>query len=145
MHGPARAINPFTRSQLRSQRQTAWLGWKDSNSEMSARSYVFEIRNNSSWLAVAVLNPAFAAASARTLVWRDFMYNLVWQSVICRPGKLLSSNTSTFRLPKSLVWARPRMRSRLSSTHKLIFVKPLFRGAACASDRPLVFWLASLL
>jgi hypothetical protein len=31
---------------------------------------------------VAVLNPAFAAAMAGTVLRRDFMYNLVWQSVV---------------------------------------------------------------
>jgi len=35
---------------------------------------------------VAVLKPALAPATAGSLVWRNFMYNLIWRSVTCRPG-----------------------------------------------------------
>jgi hypothetical protein len=40
---------------------------------------------------VAVLNPAFAAATLGVSAWRKLMYSLVWQSVMWRPGKLRSS------------------------------------------------------
>jgi hypothetical protein len=33
------------------------------------------------------LKPALAAAIGMVLVWRNFMYSLIWQSVIWRPGK----------------------------------------------------------
>jgi hypothetical protein len=34
-----------------------------------------------------VLNPAFAAAAAGASMWRKRMYNLIWWSVMWRPGK----------------------------------------------------------
>ena len=33
-----------------------------------------------------MLKPALAPATAGSLVWRNFMYNLIWRSVTCRPG-----------------------------------------------------------
>jgi len=38
--------------------------------------------------AVAVLNPALAAAIVGVSGWRKLTYSLVWQSVMWRPGKL---------------------------------------------------------
>ena len=38
--------------------------------------------------AVAVLNPALAAAMVGVSAWRKLMYSLIWQSVMWRPGKL---------------------------------------------------------
>ena len=38
-------------------------------------------------LSVEGLKPALAAAIGMVLVWRNFMYSLIWQSVIWRPGK----------------------------------------------------------
>jgi len=38
--------------------------------------------------AVAVLNPALAAAMVGVSAWRKFIYSLVWQSVMWRPGNL---------------------------------------------------------
>jgi hypothetical protein len=37
---------------------------------------------------VAALNPPLAAATLGVSVWRKLMYNLIWQSVMWRPGKL---------------------------------------------------------
>jgi hypothetical protein len=37
---------------------------------------------------VAALNPAFAAATVGVSAWRKLMYNLIWQSVMWRPGKM---------------------------------------------------------
>jgi hypothetical protein len=36
---------------------------------------------------VAVLKPAFAPAMAGGCLQREFMNNLIWRSVTCRPGK----------------------------------------------------------
>jgi hypothetical protein len=37
---------------------------------------------------VAALNPALAAATLAVSVWRKLIYSLIWQSMMCRPGKV---------------------------------------------------------
>src|SRR6266568_2791734 len=84
--------------------------------------------------AVAALNPALAAATVGVSAWRELMYDLIWQSVMWRPGKLQFLIGMKNPLPiRSTVTARQHGPLRGRAVHRIRNVSratPSFRHAS---------------